>query len=106
EKGRTRSGVHHPPIHGSQARRIGPIPSRDTPLIDFRNAVKGAVVESAILSLMRHGGYSAVPSSVENLFPILPALDHARYSALDLASQIRLLPDLLILPDQGEAQLV
>ena len=66
--------------------------------MDFTNDCKGAIVETAIACLLRHAGYPVAHAGIESLLPVLPLFGHGRYEALDLTPQLRLSPDLLILP--------
>lgn len=69
----------------------------------FEHVLKGKVVEVIIGSLLRHAGYAVVASSVETLFPSLPHLTADQYASLRLGAEIRLMPDLLLLPAEGQA---
>jgi hypothetical protein len=75
-------------------------------MLDFRNVLVGSIAETAVLHLLRQAGYAAVPASVESLFPMLPAMDQAVYEALDLAAELRHLPDILVLPQGSPSMLV
>ncbi|MEW5926412.1 MAG: hypothetical protein AB1941_02890 [Gemmatimonadota bacterium] len=73
--------------------------------MEFLNSVKGSVAQTMIHCLLRHSGYLVVPTSIEALIPSLTLRDWAGYDALNLGPELRLLPDLLLLPPEGSARL-
>lgn len=74
--------------------------------MDFRSTLTGAVAEAAIANLLHNAGYPVVRSSIESIFPQLPLLSRSDYAELEISPMLRQLPDLLVLPPEGAAQLV
>lgn len=74
--------------------------------MDFLNHVKGSSAQGIIHCLLRQAGYPVISTSVEALIPSLTLLDWATYDSLDLGPELRLLPDLLLLPRDAPARLV
>lgn len=95
--------IHHP--GPTRTRTPGP----DHPLLegsmDFLNTVKGSIAQTTIHCLLRQAGYPVISSSIESLIPSLSLLDWASYDALNLGEELRLLPDLLLLPRESTARL-
>ena len=73
--------------------------------MEFLNSVKGSVAHTMIHCLLRQSGYLVVSTSIEALVPSLTLRDWAGYDALNLGPELRLLPDLLLLPPEGSARL-
>jgi hypothetical protein len=73
--------------------------------VEFLNSVKGSVAHTMIHCLLRQSGYLVVSTSIESLVPSLTLRDWAGYDALNLGPELRLLPDLLLLPPEGSARL-
>lgn len=74
--------------------------------MEFLNTLKGSTVQTIIQCLLRQAGYPVVSTSIEVLIPSLSLLDWASYDGLDLGAELRLLPDLLLLPRESPARLV
>jgi hypothetical protein len=72
-------------------------------MIDFASAAKGGATEALLASLLREAGYSVIPTAIEGLVPALSAMDQDAYQRLSLSPELRLLPDLLVLPCDGAA---
>lgn len=72
----------------------------------YRDVLTGALVETAIHSLLRQAGYAVVPGSIERLAPGLPLLSRAEYQRLQMPDELRLMPDLMILPPDAPALLI
>lgn len=66
--------------------------------MQYTNNLKGALAETAICCLLRNAGYPAVPNGIESRMAMLPLLTGAQVASLDLTPEVRLAPDLLILP--------
>jgi hypothetical protein len=74
--------------------------------VEFLNTLKGSTVQTIIHCLLRQAGYPVVSTSIEALIPSLTQLDWAQYDSLKLGPELRLLPDLLLLPQENSARQV
>lgn len=74
--------------------------------MEFSSALKGSITETLVHSLLREAGYPVVHTSIETVLPGLSMLDWANMARLELGSELRLLPDLLVLPQEGPAVLL
>lgn len=74
--------------------------------MDFLNTLKGSTTQTIVHCLLRQAGYPVVSTSIESLIPSLTLLDWAQYDSLKLGAELRLLPDLLLLPQENSARLL
>lgn len=74
--------------------------------MDFLNTLKGSLAQSVVHCLLRQAGYPVVCTSIESLIPSLTLLDWTSYDNLRIGPEVRLLPDLLLLPRDSSARLV
>lgn len=74
--------------------------------MECSNTLKGMVAETLVAALLREAGYPVVSTSIETILPSLSLLDWASMDRLDLAPELRRLPDLLVLPREGPATLL
>jgi hypothetical protein len=74
--------------------------------VEFLNTLKGSTVQTVIHCLLRQAGYPVVSTSIEAIIPSLTLLDWAQYDSLKLGAELRLLPDLLVLPQEHSTRQV
>lgn len=74
--------------------------------MDFLNTLKGSITQTLVHCLLRQAGYPVVSTAIESLIPSLALLDWSSYDNLHLGAELRLLPDLLLLPRENSARMV
>lgn len=65
-------------------------------MMNFASIVKGRVAESVLIALLERSGYRVTRLGLEELFDEVKHLDLQQYQQLNLPTQLRSLPDLLV----------
>lgn len=64
--------------------------------MEYSNRLKGSVTQALLKSLLADAGYRVVPLGIEEAIREVTSLDKERYSALELPSVLRKMPDFFI----------